>query len=161
MSVCLRLLWGSCDSTSYLCQAGMAAARLAIQAWLPWDGVPVSRSCLLGWWIGSLGLLAQARVAVRSWCSPPHGAALRFTNKQEASPLPACWGRSPVLIAQLAQRRRGSPGFTRQLPGRGAGGILGPTTTTGSPALHLFAQLGQPSQESKLGSDLSVWGSLF
>lgn len=123
----------------------MAAARLVIQVWLPWDGVPVFCSYLLGWWTGSLGLLAQARVALLSWCSPPHGAALRFTNKQEASPLPACWGRSPVLIAQLAQRRRDSPEFTRQLPGRGGEGILAPTTRTGSPALHLFAQLGQPS----------------
>lgn len=65
-------------------------------------------------------------------------AALRFTNKQEARPLPPCWGWSPVLIAPLAQRGRGSPGFTRQLPGRGGGGVLGPMARKGSPALCTY-----------------------
>lgn len=48
---------------------------------------------------GTLGWGAEP-VARLSWCSWLHdGAALRFTNKQEASPLPPCWGCSPVLIA--------------------------------------------------------------
>lgn len=78
---------------------------------------------LLGRQMGSLGLLAQAGVALLGWYSRLHGAALRFINKQEASPLPPCWGWSPVLISQLAQRGRSSPGFRRLLPGRGAGGF--------------------------------------
>ena len=93
---------------------------------------------LLGWLVGSLELVAQAGVVLLSWGSWLHGAALRFTNKQEARPLPPCCGWSPVLIAQLAQRGTGSPGFTRQLPGRGGGGILGPTARMSFPALRTY-----------------------
>lgn len=58
---------------------------------------------LLAWLASSPELLAQAGVALLSWGSWLHGAALRFTNKQEARPLPPCWGWSPVLITQLAR----------------------------------------------------------
>lgn len=101
------------------------------------------RTCWVGWWV-SLELWAQAGLVLLSWGSWLHGAALRFTNKQEARPLPPCWGWSPVLIAQLAQRGRGGPGSTRQLPGRGGGGILGPTARMSFPTL---------------GTDLFSWDS--
>lgn len=126
-----------------------------------------SMAPLPGWRTGSLGLSSEARVVLLNWCSWPQGAALRFTNKQEASPLPPCWGWFPTPIPslwpQLAQRGRSSPGFPRQLPDRGGGvggGILGPAARTGSPSTIPICPAGIAFL-TKLGSDLPPRGSLF
>lgn len=108
------ILW-VCDSNFF----GEVITPPPVPAKLAWllPGWPSKRGCpgwvpalesqlaegLLDWLASSPELLAQAGVALLSWGSWLHGAALRFTNKQEARPLPPCWGWSPVLITQLAQ----------------------------------------------------------
>lgn len=97
------ILW-VCDSNFF----GEVITPPPVPAKLAWllPGWPSKRGCpgqvpalesqlaegLLDWLASSPELLAQAGVALLSWGSWLHGAALRFTNKQEARPLPPCWG---------------------------------------------------------------------
>lgn len=125
---------------------------VAALGWSPCTSQLVEGS--LGWRAtGSLRLLPQTKVALISWCSWPHDAALRFTNKQEASPLPPCWGWSPRLGAQLAQDSQGS--FLAEV----AGEFWGPTQGRLPSSLPLCAQLDSLPDEQRAAQVSAVGGT--